>query len=326
MKYLIEKEIYKDGSKIFYDIYESSSIKKPRSISKPHIHTYYEMVYCTGGTMQFHFAGDMVVTLQENDIMVVFPNEIHGTAVVDIPVENGGLRQHVVKFSPQFLYPMNPVPSDIKYLMLPMDYRMPYTIIQSGTPIHGRLHQLLEDCHREMRHKEAGYELAIRSSIYWIYTFLIRHFANLEELHEIPSEAGKANTELISYALAYIEEHYTEKLNMEQVARECNINYYHFSRLFQQYTHQSFRDYLLHFRINKARKMLLQTNDSVTSIAIECGFETISYFIKKFQQITGFTPKRFRKEYYSIPSNEPFKGNNPGYTEAEDEITNTEDK
>lgn len=298
MKYLIEKETRKDGSRIFYEIYENTGKKSTGTLSSPHIHTYYEIVQCIGGSMHFRFATDTEVELLENDIMVVFPNEIHGTSIQKQPTDPKGVRQRVVKFSPQFLYPMNPVSSDIKYLMLPMRYHSSYTIIRSGTTMHTRILELIEDCQNEMRQKEPGYELIIRSHLYSIYIFLIRHFAALEELHEIPTETNKANAELVSYALAYIEDHYTEKLTMEQIARDCNINYYHFSRLFQQYTHQSFRDYLLHFRINKARKMLLQTSDSVTSIAIECGFETISYFIKKFQEVTGFTPKRFRTEYY----------------------------
>ena len=53
------------------------------------------------------------------------------------------------------------------------------------------------------------------------------------------------------------------------------------------------------FRINKAVRMLLQTNESVTNIAIDCGFETISYFIKKFQEEMGITPKNFRKQYFT---------------------------
>ena len=171
--------------------------------------------------------------------------------------------------------------------------------------MHREFFRLLSQIQEEARDKEPGYEIALRAHFSMIYTYLIRRMAIQMEPDEIPSEAGKANADLIYRALTYVEEHYQEPISMQQVAQECNVNYYHFSRLFQQYTHQGFRDYVVNFRINKARKMLLQTNDSVTSIAIECGFETISYFIKKFQAITGMTPKNFRKQYMNMPPISP---------------------
>ena len=304
MKYMVESEIRKDGSKIYYDIYVAQARKTPGLISPPHIHTYYEIVYATGGDIQFQF-GEEVCQLHEYDIIIVYPNTAHGTTLPkqandDIPVS-----QHVVKFSPTFLYPMNPVPTDIQHLLLPLQFEGTHAILRHGTPMHREIFRLLTQIHQEAQDKEPGYEIALRAHFSMIYTHLIRRMAVQEELQEIPSEAGKENSALIYRALTYVEEHYQEPISMQQVAQECNVNYYHFSRLFQQYTHQGFRDYIVNFRINKARKMLLQTNDSVTSIAIECGFETISYFIKKFQAVTGMTPKNFRKQFMYLQPASP---------------------
>ena len=301
MKYMVESEVRKDGSKIYYDIYVAQGMKAPGLVSHPHIHTYYEIVYVTGGNIEFQF-GEEICLLKEHDIIIVYPNTAHGTTLPEQEGENVQISQHVVKFSPIFLYPMNPVPSDIQHLLLPLRFEGSHAIIRHGTPMHREIFRLLSQIHEEARDKEPGYEIALRAHFSTIYTYLIRRMAIHETPHEIPSEAGKANTDLIYRALNYVEEHYQEPISMQQVAQECNVNYYHFSRLFQQYTHQGFRDYVVNFRINKARKMLLQTNDSVTSIAIDCGFETISYFIKKFQAVTGMTPKNFRKQYMNTQS------------------------
>lgn len=302
MEYKIESEIRKDGSKVYYDIYTSSPKSgQGKSISPPHIHTFYEIVTVTGGQIEFTFEENEKCILEENDILIVYPNEVHGTAAVASDNQEepkSKLTQHVVKFSPLFLYPMNPVYSDIMHLLLPLKFEKSHSVLRCGTPLHRMIHQLMISILEERNNREPGFEIAIRSHLSMIYTYLIRRLAILEDPHEIPSETGRANVDLIYKALNYVEEHYQEPISMQQVAQECNLNYYHFSRIFQQYTHQGFRDYVVNFRINKARKMLLQTNYSVTNVAIECGFETISYFIKKFQSVTGMTPKNFRKRYY----------------------------
>ena len=302
MEYQIESEIRKDGSKVYYDIYENTIGRTPgQVISAPHIHSYFEIVYVTGGKMTVVFEQDDRCTLKENDILITFPNEIHGTAAAEDAFDgapDGSICQHVVKFSPLFLYPMSPVHSDIMHLLLPLKFEGSHAVVRCGSALHRSLHQHIMEIHEEEKEREPGYEIAIRSHIAMMYTHIIRRIAILEAPHEIANETGKANVELISKALNYIEEHYQEPISMQQVAQECNLNYYHFSRLFQQYTHQGFRDYVVNLRINKARTMLLQTNASVTTVSLECGFETVSYFIKKFQSVTGMTPKIFRKSYF----------------------------
>ena len=302
-KFEIEAEVRKDGSKIYYDIYVGHQSTQPGTISRPHVHSYYELAFVTGGRLQVQIDEETCI-LEENDIIIVYPNTVHGTAIPEQNTEPFAVQQHVVKFSPLFLYPMNPVPTDIRHLLLPLKFEGSHTVLRHGTPMHREIHRLMTVIYEEAQAKEPGYEIALRAHISIIYTLLIRRLAILEDPKEIPSEAEKANVDLIYQALAYVEDHYQEPLSMQQVAAECNVNYYHFSRLFQQYTNQGFRDYVTNFRINKARKMLLQTNDSITSIAIECGFETISYFIKKFQAVTGMTPKNFRKQYYTMTSDD----------------------
>ena len=104
MKYLVESEVRKDGTKIYYDIYTSQHEKAALLISSPHIHTYYEIVYVTDGDIQFQF-GDEICHLKEHDIIIVYPNTAHGTTVPEQEKE-GRITQHVVKFSPMFLYPI----------------------------------------------------------------------------------------------------------------------------------------------------------------------------------------------------------------------------
>jgi YesN/AraC family two-component response regulator len=184
--------------------------------------------------------------------------------------------------------------------MLPLNFGSKYAVVHTDDPEHDKLAEHIEASEKEITDRAPGYELVLRAHTSMIYSYILRKLSVSEEPSPIQSEANAANLDLIRNALEYIEEHYAEPITMQQIAKEANVNYYYFSRLFQQYTNQGFRDYLMKFRINRAVRMLLQTNESVTNIAIDCGFETISYFIKKFQEEMGVTPKNFRKQYFSI--------------------------
>ncbi len=297
MDYKIELESNTDGTKKYYDIYISKHKLKSGRLSPPHVHSYYEINHLDSGCLLYSI-DEEEVELFAGDIIIVYPNVIHKTNMRDA-CDDEYMQTRVLKFSPTFLYPMNFSGSDLRHLLLPLKFEKKYALIHPDDPLHGELSDLINKSVEEARNHKSGYELALRAYISLLYTVILRDIAESEEPTAIQSEAKKANLDLIYKALEYIEEHYAEQISMQQLAKECNVNYYHFSRLFQQYTGQGFRDYLMKFRLNKAIKMLLQTNNSITNIAMDCGFETISYFIKKFQEHTGMTPKNFRKQYFA---------------------------
>jgi len=66
--------------------------------------------------------------------------------------------------------------------------------------------------------------------------------------------------------------------------------------MFKERTHKSPVDYLIYFRVEKAVHFLITTDKSVTEIALECGFDDLSYFIKTFKKLKGVSPGIFRKK------------------------------
>lgn len=72
---------------------------------------------------------------------------------------------------------------------------------------------------------------------------------------------------------------------------------FYFSRLFKQFTDVSFYKYVNQKRIEKAAKMLTEPNISITNVALSCGFESLSSFIRMFKIVKGCTPTEFRNMY-----------------------------
>ena len=94
--------------------------------------------------------------------------------------------------------------------------------------------------------------------------------------------------------LDYIDTHYTEDLTLEDMADIIGFSKYHFSRLFKQYTNFTFCDYLKHRRIQAAEMLLEQPEYSITEVALQAGFPSISTFNRIFKEYKNCTPTEFR--------------------------------
>ena len=96
--------------------------------------------------------------------------------------------------------------------------------------------------------------------------------------------------------IEYINEHFREAITSTTAASELHVNNSYFCRLFKKTFRCSFTEYLIYRRIEYAKILLNTTNNLISDIALECGFNGFSYFSKSFQKITGKTPSEYRKK------------------------------
>lgn len=95
--------------------------------------------------------------------------------------------------------------------------------------------------------------------------------------------------------LEYVNEHYTEKLSLEQISSQFGYNETYFCRRFKQITGFTFCNYIQILRIEQAQQLLRHTSEEVSVIAWKCGYEDISYFSNCFKKKVGYSPTEFRK-------------------------------
>ena len=98
----------------------------------------------------------------------------------------------------------------------------------------------------------------------------------------------------IRRALGCMSDRYAEPLTLESVAQEVGLSTSYFSTLFHQVVGVSFREHLCRIRVEESKQMLLNTDDSLTDIALSVGFADQSYFCKVFKRIVGMTPGKYR--------------------------------
>lgn len=94
--------------------------------------------------------------------------------------------------------------------------------------------------------------------------------------------------------LKYVETNYSEKITIADAAGICGFSESHFMKFFKSSMSVSFTDYLNHYRLTMAARLLLSSSDSIANIAAETGFENLSYFNRVFKRKYGCTPSVFR--------------------------------
>lgn len=103
---------------------------------------------------------------------------------------------------------------------------------------------------------------------------------------------------VITNAMTYIKEHYSEPLTREILASKSNLSVRQFSREFKKYTSFAPHDYLIDYRLRQAKIFLISSEDSMEEIAYHCGFSSQTHFARTFRTRIGMTPSDFRRMPY----------------------------
>lgn len=114
-----------------------------------------------------------------------------------------------------------------------------------------------------------------------------------------PEMAKTANNTGLNIAdvRTFIDQNYMEKISLEAVAKQFNVNKSYLLRLFKENTGVTVNNYILQKRILMAKNELRFSNKTLDVIAEDCGFEGQNYFIRVFKNIEGLTPSEYRKHW-----------------------------
>ncbi len=142
--------------------------------------------------------------------------------------------------------------------------------------------------------RENGYELAVRLALFRIFLCFIQQ-GWLQERN-----GSEKNIEAIDQVLAHIHEHYAERLTSQGLAETIRYNPQYFSRFFKECTGFSPIEYVNRYRVDQACRLLVDPNRSVLSVSLECGYESCSYFIRKFKAYKNVSPSEFRHQLMQV--------------------------
>lgn len=116
----------------------------------------------------------------------------------------------------------------------------------------------------------------------------------LMEMKENAIKKENTHHGVISKAMTYIDQNYSNNISLNDVAESINMSYFYFSRLFKESTGKSFSDYLTEYRIEKSIVLMMDDELSIKQISYDIGYNDPNYFSKIFKKLKGLTPTDYR--------------------------------
>lgn len=176
-----------------------------------------------------------------------------------------------------------------KYILpLIQEGSTPYVILNPSNEGHNRIIQAIMSSYDCYIKKEKSFELIITIQ----YLICIK-----ELLHEVVLDSTNNNPiydQRVKNILEYIHTHYRTQIKLETLADIAYLSKSETNRLFKKHVGRTPFTYILDYRLERSIDLLIGTRSTITEIAIECGFSSVSYFIDKFKKAFHHTPKKYR--------------------------------
>lgn len=249
-----------------------------------HWHKDIELISVIAGEMNYHINGKPI-RLHENDCVIINSQQLHyGYARRD-----SDCHFICIRFHPNVL---SANPGIYQKYVLPLieNSSLDFFLYEKDSQNYLPVKELVDQMLVLNTEKKEACELEILSLIHRLWQILFCQFAHL-----LQKETPSGNQELQKKMVSYIYENYQKDLTLAKIAASANISRSKCCMIFREYLQQPPVEFLNRYRLEISRRLLLDSQSSITQIAFSCGFNHLSYFSKKFAQQYGCTPTDYRK-------------------------------
>jgi len=251
----------------------------------PHSHENIEMNYVHTGKCYLKIDGK-VIPFKKGDCMILYPNIHHFFFTTK---ERAVLVQLEFKLG---IFPqMAPV------LELEKNLLFLYQLLTNSQQVikisnNDEINRVIQKAVKELNEKKRNYRIITR--LYFAELFILIS----RELDKKLKFTGLKINPKAEALLQHIQNNYYQNIDLEQFALKMGVSSRHLRKLFKLNFGISPVSYLLEFRINKALELLNDPKLNVKEVAFETGFTTPQYFSKKFREITGMSPRKYKKSLF----------------------------
>lgn len=269
----------------FYHVTE----KHPRYTMETHWHEECEICRVLSGTLEVTIDGKTFIGKGRDGVGDIF---IFNSGAVHSAIPHDCVYECVV-FDLHFLLRERSLSNSFIYSLLYNQRKfvsyIPYT--QEKQADLEDICSIVQQLFFTLRDQGAGYQLKSFGIMY----YLLGLFED-KAMFEQPNEAGGDAVSRIMkmrMALSYIHRNYKQHISLSEIAELLDLQPPSVVKLFKELINKKPLEYINSYRINCAQEMLKEGRNSVTAVALECGFTDVSYFTKVFKKYTDQTPRQF---------------------------------
>ena len=226
--------------------------------------------------------------VHSGDIIMIYPGCLHAIeqdASYKMEYEN-------IIFKPELLSSGANDLCMLQYIKPLLDGTLP--VEHFLTPAH-EVFESLSNCIRQIdlvcADQTTGWQLAVKSALFYFFFLLISE----RQKKTVSISHNPKSLEKMKTVLKYVEEHYTEKLTIDDMAKLTFYSKSHFMKFFKVHMGTGFTEYLNDYRLAMAARLLKSSDESILMIAEESGFDNLSYFNRIFKRKYGVSPGSYRK-------------------------------
>ena len=260
---------------------------KPNSRAcSAHIHSAIELLYIKEGSYNVSVDGNKHEVFK-GDLILFCSNSIHYVSTQDAPINE----YYVIKIPPMFLLEFSQREVKAEYIMrFALNRDGQKNIWRRKELLKSNILLILEQLIAEYEEPKYASEVAVRLKIMELLLEILR------ESKDCTTLISDQVAELIYNVILHMKSNYAEDLDERKLAQSIGMSYSYFTRSFKRVAGMTFRKYLNITRIHAAEQQLCMGEESITEIAMKCGYNSSSYFTNVFRNITGKTPHQMRQQ------------------------------
>ena len=231
--------------------------------------------------------GEQWYDLETGDIIIITSEVIHA-----LQAPPRGERM-ILQFDPALLYNLKEMET-LLFMMPPAIFLKQ----QENTELYQYLRERLNRIIKEYDGNSTFREASIYACLIEMYVGLGR-FEVYSDEHKDKHQSDTKQQEYIEAVMSactYINQKYMENLTLEEVASVSGFSKFHFTRVFKQYMNMTFYEYLNSKRVKRAEELLYNKEMSITDVAMNSGFSSLSAFNRTFKALKHCSPSDFRKK------------------------------
>ncbi|MCD9021650.1 AraC family transcriptional regulator [Cohnella silvisoli] len=280
-------------------IYVERKVHRNVDLPPVHDHEFYELVYIVHGHAA-HYFENKYYPLHAGDMILIQPGQFH-TYVLD---EGTSFELINCLFLPDLLErewrnAIDPQDHIEAFLLHPFIKREDefHPRISMELADARRIEKLLEEMLEEQAQNKAFVKTVIRLKLFELFHLMIRLQDEVYQKEKLAnSQPNDFRMVTIRKIHQFLAENSEQKHCIDQLASLLGVSSRHLNRLFKQDTGKTVMEMLHYVRIERAKQLLMHTNDKVVDIAAKVGYEDTSFFTKLFIRKVKCSPGKYREE------------------------------